>query len=137
VEKINNLVYGYLHDVETSYNGNRIDGWEQKVFEQCLDWLEERMQWKYVPDKILTAIRVFLAEFGREFARQFLRSFLPYMIKNYKIDNYVDMLNEKFTIEFLQGYYDRYIYKYSLYFMMSVALIIGIINQIIYLIIGG
>ncbi len=137
VDKINDLVYGFLHDCGTTYQGNRVDRWEEQVYEKCLNWLEKRIHSRIIPGKIITWIQVLLAGIGREFARQFMRTFVPYLISNYKITHYVDIFNAKFTIEFLQGYYDRYIYKYSLYVMLTIGLIIGIVNQIIYLIIGG
>lgn len=137
VEKINDLVFGYLHDVDSEHEGNRVDNWEDQVFEKCYNWLDNRINLRFVPEKAVTAIKVFLAEVGREFARQFLRSFVPYLLETYNITNYIDRLKSQFTIEFLQGYYDRYVFKYSLYFMLGLGLIIGITNQIIYLIIGG
>ncbi|MDP8221540.1 MAG: hypothetical protein P9X26_09345 [Candidatus Stygibacter frigidus] len=137
VDKINDLVYGYLHDSETSGEDNRIDKWENQIYQKCLAWLETRIHAKYIPQKIIIGIQVFLAGIGREFAKQFMRTFIPYIIKTYKLTHYIDIFNEKFTIEFLQGYYDRYIYKYSLYLMLAIGLIIGIVNHLIYLIIGG
>ena len=137
VDKINDFVYGYLHDCETSGEDNRIEKWEEQVYQKCLTWLETKIHAKYIPQKIIIAIQVFLAGIGREFAKQFMRTFIPYLIKNYKLTHYVDIFNDKFTIEFLQGYYDRYIYKYSLYLMLAIGLIIGIVNHLIYLIIGG
>ncbi|MCF7913100.1 MAG: hypothetical protein K9M99_11265 [Candidatus Cloacimonetes bacterium] len=137
IAKINDLVYGYLHDCETQGEANRVDNWEEQVYQKCLTWLEKRLVIKIIPQKILTAVRMFLAGIGREFARQFLRTFIPYLLRHYNLIHYVDVFNEKFTLEFLQGYYDRYIYKYSLYMMLAIGFIIGIVNQIIYLIIGG
>jgi hypothetical protein len=137
MDKINDLVYGYLHDCETTGESNRVDNWEEEVFNKCLVWLEKHLVIRIIPMKIMSSVRLFLAGIGREFARQFLRTFIPYLLKHYNLVHYVDVFNEKFTIDFLQGYYDRYIYKYSLYLMLAMGLIIGIVNQIIYLIIGG
>jgi len=137
MDKINDLVYGYLHDCGTTGESNRVDNWEEKIFNKCLLWLEKHLVIRIIPVKIMSAVRVFLAGVGREFARQFLRTFIPYLLSHYNLVHYVDVFNEKFTIDFLQGYYDRYIYKYSLYLMLALGFIIGIVNQIIFLIIGG
>jgi len=137
VDKINDFVYGYLHDCETSGGDNRIEKWEEQVYQKCLAWLETKIHADNIPQKFITGIQIFLAEVGREFAKQFMRTFIPYLIENYKLTRYMDIFNEKFTIIFLQGYFDRYIYKYSLYLMLALGLIIGIVNHLIYLIIGG
>ncbi len=137
INKIDDLIYGFLHDTETDYEGNRINRWEEKVYKNSLAWLEKKIQIKIVPSKILSALQIFLAGICREFAKQFLRTFLPYLLSHYNITHYVDIFKDKFTIDFLQGYYDKYIYKYSLYFMLVIGFIIGFVNTLIYLIIGG
>ncbi|MCF7920913.1 MAG: hypothetical protein K9N06_13490 [Candidatus Cloacimonetes bacterium] len=137
LEKLNNFVKGFLRDIESDYEGNPINRWENQSFEKCYKWAETRIQMKYVPRKIVIGVRVMAAEIGREFVRQFARSFIPFLMEYFQVSHYLDLINHYVTLEILQKYYDRYIFKYSLLIMGGIALIIGIVNQLIYLIIGG
>ena len=137
LDKLNGLLNDFLHDIDNDHGGNKVTEWETKSFEKCYKWAEEKINIKYLPHKILIGLRVLVAEFGREFVRQFARSFVPYLMEKVNFTRYVELVNHHITLEFLQKYYDRYIYKYSLIILCGFALIIGIFNQLIYLIIGG
>lgn len=137
IDKINGFISDFLHDIETDHSENKINILEEKAFEKCYKWAEVRINSRFLPEKILTGLRVFVAEIGREFISQFLRTFVPFMMEKLNFDHYVDLVNHHFTIENIKMYYDKYIYRYSLYIMCGFALIIGITNQIIYLIMGG
>lgn len=125
----------YLKDCSDNSSRSRISVWENRIFRQVWDKLEVIDNIKFLPHFITSNIRYGLALMVYEFSRQFLRTFVPFLLEKYKVQHLIDIVEEKIDMEIIKEYYDKYVYKFMMIFFLSIGLLVGIGNMIVYLII--
>jgi hypothetical protein len=69
-------------------------------------------------------------------ARKVLRTVIPKLIEQIQLEHRIDDFDEKFSSKIIRGYYNQYVHKYLIYFVMVINFLIGLSNMILYLIIA-
>ncbi|MBW6516260.1 MAG: hypothetical protein K0B81_06565 [Candidatus Cloacimonetes bacterium] len=92
-------------------------------------------EYRFLPHFVKRNIQNLVAQIVFELTRYFIRTFIPYLMERYNIESYIVLLERKGDISILKAYYNKYIYRYLLYFSLIFFFFTGIFNMIIYLII--
>ena len=135
IKKLTRLLEDYVNDTYNQDEDSRISRWEQNIYHKVWSKLEFISDFKYLPKTIKEKIRYFCAFIVYEITKQFLRSFVPYLMDHFAIRKYIVLLDQKLDVDILKKYYIKYVFKYMMLITLAIALIIGIWNIIIYLII--
>lgn len=135
IDLMKNTLRNYLNDCQDNSRRSRISIWENKVFRRVWDKLETIDNIKFLPHFITSNIRYGIALLAYELTRQFLRTFVPFLLEKYKARHLIDIVEEKIDMEIIKEYYNKYVYKFMMIFFLSIGLLIGIGNMIVYLII--
>lgn len=135
IHKLNSLLDGYLNACRSDDTSTKIAYWERQAFNKTWDSMEGIEKARLIPKVIRDWIRHFFAMLVFELVKQFLRSFIPYLMDHYKIKNCLLLVEQKIDMKVIKNYYNKYIYKFMLYFFLGLNLFIGLGNMIIFLII--
>jgi len=133
IKKIKKMVNDYINDIKDDTDGSRITKWEYKVFNQTWDKITFMDNLKFIPKSVKNNIKHFIATLVFEVVKQFLRTFVPYLMGKYELNKYIEVLDKKFDVNIIKEYFNRYVYKYVLMFVLAVHFLIGLGNMIIYL----
>lgn len=133
IKNIKKMVNDYINDTKDDTDGSRITKWEHKVFHQTWNKITFMDSFKFIPKSIRDNIKHFIATVVFEIVKQFLRTFVPYLMEKYEVNRYIELLNKKLDVKIIKEYFNRYVYKYILMFVLAVHFLIGLGNMIIYL----
>ncbi len=135
IDKLYAILREYIADTKNEDKNTRISKWETKAFKAVYDKLKPISDFKFLPKKISENIRYFLSTIVYEIVKQFFRNFVPYLMNRYHIKKYVDLIDVKLDVETIEGYFNRYIYRYLMMIVLAFHFLIGFGNMIVYLII--
>lgn len=135
INKLTKMLKNYIVDTQDESYDSRITKWEQETFHKAFAKLEFISNFKFLPSSLKLQIRHFLATIVYEVTKQFLRSFVPYLMERYNIKQYIELVDLKLDVKILEGYFNRYVFRYLTMFTLSVCFLIGLGNVIIYLIV--
>ncbi|MFB3844915.1 MAG: hypothetical protein ACE14O_04080 [Candidatus Cloacimonadaceae bacterium] len=110
--------------------------WEQAVYEAVMEKLEFIAEWRFLPASWKQKIREAIANAAKDIAAKVLRILVPRLIEQLQIENRIDEFDEKFSMEVIRQYYNRYVHKYLMYIMIGLNFLIGITNMVLFLIIA-
>ena len=133
IKKIKKMVNDYINDTKNDTDGSRITKWEHKVFHQTWDKITFMDNLRFIPKSIKNNIKYFFATLVFEVVKQFLRTFVPYLMGKYEVNKYIELLDKKLDVDIIKEYFNKYVYKYILMFVLAVHFLIGLGNMIIYL----
>lgn len=133
IKKIKKMVNDYINDTKDETDDSRITKWEHKVFHKTWDKITFMENLKFIPKSVKNNIRHFISTVVFEVVKQFLRTFVPYLMEKYEVNKYIELLDKKLDVNILKEYFNRYIYKYILMFVLAIHFLIGLGNMIIYL----
>ncbi len=135
IKKIRKMVNEYINDIKDESDTSRITKWEHKAFHQTWDKITFLDNLRFIPKSIKNNIKHFLATIVFEVVKQFLRTFVPYLMEKYELNKYIELLDEKLDVDVLKEYFNKYVYKYLLMFVLAVHFLIGFGNMLIYIIV--
>ena len=135
INKVETLLRDYLRDCKINTEKSRVTRWENKVFKKAWNKCEYVEKIKYLPGFIKEKLHYICSLLAYEFAKQFLRDFVPYLMERYNIKQYINLADKKIDIDTIRDFYNKYIYKYSLYIVLTFFGLMGLLNMLIYLII--
>ncbi len=135
IQKLSSILSDFLRDCRDEKDESMISKWELEVFKKTWDKLESIENIKFVPRAVKEKIHYFCSVLVYEIVKQFLRSFIPYLIENYKVSKYIDVLSQKLDMNIICGYFNKYVFKYMMLFSLAIHFLIGLGNMIVYLII--
>jgi len=133
IKKIKKMVNDYINDTKDDTDDSRIAKWEQKVFQKTWDKITFMDDLKFIPRSIRDNIKYFIATIVFELVKQFLRTFIPYLMEKYELNKYIELLDKKLEVDLIKEYFNKYVYKYVLMFVLAVHFLIGLGNMLIYL----
>lgn len=136
LSKVRNAVKEYFEQVDDfeSHQGY-IYNWEKKVYHKVFDATEFIDNIRFMPTSVADWIRHALAFIVKDLSSRFLRTFIPYLYEYYKINNKIDIIDEKIDLVVIESYYNQYCHRFLMYFNLFIFLLAGILNQILFLII--
>jgi len=135
IQKLSSILSDFLRDCKEEKDESIISKWELEVFKKTWDKLESIENIKFVPRAVKEKIHYFCSVLVYEIVKQFLRSFIPYLIENYKVSKYIDVLSQKLDMNMICGYFNKYVFKYMMLFSLAIHFLIGLGNMIVFLII--
>ena len=135
IQKLSSILSDFLRDCRDEKDESMISKWELEVFKKTWDKLESIENIKFVPRAVKEKIHYFCSVLVYEIVKQFLRSFIPYLIENYKVSKYIDVLSQKLDMNIICGYFNKYVFKYMMLFSLAIHFLIGLGNMIVFLII--
>jgi uncharacterized membrane protein YheB (UPF0754 family) len=135
MEKIEVSLHDYLTACQNYSQNNMISDWEDQIYEKAWQRLASLEEIKFLPSFIKTKLRHSVALLVFEITRGFLRSFVPFLLQKLNVKHYIALLDEKISLEILEEYFNKYVYKYMLIVVLSFYFLIGIANMIFFLII--
>jgi len=135
MNKIRKELKDFLAEAKSDGEEGRISKWEKEAFKKAWEKFEFIEKPRFVPKVIKENLHFFFSAITFEVVKQFLRSFIPYLMEHYQINKYVQLLDKKLNIDIIYGYFNKYLYKYLMWFSLGFFLIVGIGNMIIYYII--
>ena len=135
ITKINTIIADYIRDTKSESSENKVSEWEEKAFHKAWDKFNFIEKPKLIPHALKEQIHFYCSAFVYELVKQFLRSFIPYLMEEFKLDHYVDLLNQKLDVDIIYDYFHKYIYKYLLYFSLAFFFLVGFGNMILYFIV--
>ncbi|MCF7858748.1 MAG: hypothetical protein K9N07_05415 [Candidatus Cloacimonetes bacterium] len=133
LQKITSLVNDYIRETKDESKESRISQWEQKMFQKSWDKINFMDNMTLLPKSFINSIKNFLATIIYELTKHFLRTFVPYILEKYEVNRYLEILDMKLDIDIVKLYFNKYIYKYVLIFVLSIHFLIGLGNMLIYL----
>ncbi len=133
IKKIKKMVNDYIKDTKDDSDGSCITKWEHKVFHQTWDKITFMENISFIPKSIKNNFRHFIATVVFEVVKQFLRTFIPYLMEKYEVKKYIELLDKKLDVDIIKEYFNRYVYKYILMFVLAIHFLIGFGNMLIYL----
>lgn len=136
LRKVRTAVKEYFEQVDDfqSHQGY-IYQWEKKVYSKVYDGTEFIDNVRYLPSSVADWIRHTLAFIVKDLSSRFLRTFIPYLYEYYKINNKIDIIDEKIDLVVIESYYNQYCHRFLMYFNLFIFFLTGILNQILFLII--
>ena len=134
-DKIRGYLNEFFRECEDSDYKGRIREFEEKVYNATWEKIEVVHKLRYVPGFIKRQIQIIVSQIAYQFVSYFIRTFIPYLIEEYGLESYVDILEIKLDIKVLEGYYNRYFNKLIFYASLPLFFLLGIYNMLIYLII--
>lgn len=135
IAKIQAMITDYIRDTKIETEASKITQWEEKAFQKAWEKFEFLERPKYIPHAIKEQLHFYISAFVYEIVRQFLRSFVPYLAKEYHVQQYVDLLDQKLNVDVIYDYFNKYVYKYLLYFSLAFFFLVGFGNMILYFIV--
>ncbi len=135
MHRIERLVHDYINETKSEDQKSRISRWEDRMFTKAWNKCEFVENIKFLPHKWKENIRFFFASIVYQLTKQFLRSFIPYLMEHLEVTKYLELLDQKIDMEIIKYYYERYIYRNVMYFVLAAGFIGGLWNVIIYFIV--
>jgi len=135
IQKLYKLLHDFLNDCENLETDSRISKIEHDIYTKIWDRMKFLDEYRFLPHFVKRNIQNLVAQIVFELTRYFIRTFIPYLMERYNIESYIVLLERKGDISILKAYYNKYIYRYLLYFSLIFFFFTGIFNMIIYLII--
>lgn len=135
MNKIRTEIKNFLKEAKSEIEGSKVSKWEQEAFKRAWEKFEFIEKPRFVPRVIKENLHFFFSAIVFEVVKQFLRSFVPYLMEHYQINKYVDLLEKKFDMDVIYGYFNKYVYKYMLMFSLAFFFLVGFGNMIIYYIV--
>jgi len=135
IKKLKDTLKNYLNDCRDGSVNSSISVWENRIFRNVWDKLDSIENIKFLPKWLKSNIRYIIALLAYEISKQFFRTFIPFLLERYKAQRLIDIIEDKINMKIISEYYDKYVFKFMLIFFLSINLIIGLGNMIIYLII--
>jgi uncharacterized membrane protein YheB (UPF0754 family) len=135
IQKIRKWVDDYLRDTKIETADSRISKWEKEAFDKAWAKFEFVEKPKFIPHFIKEQAHYLLSILVYELMKQFLRSFVPFLIKEYKLEKYINLAEMKLDVDILYHFFQKYIYKYLLYFSLAFFFLVGFGNMILYFIV--
>ncbi|MBT3755606.1 MAG: hypothetical protein HOD64_01535 [Candidatus Cloacimonetes bacterium] len=132
-KKIRKLVNDYINDTKDDSDGSRITKWEYKIFHQTWDKITFMDKYKFIPKSVKNNVKYFISTIAFEVVKQFLRTFIPFLMEKYELNKYIELLDKKLNVDLIKEYFNKYIYKYVLIFVLAIHFLIGLGNMLIYL----
>lgn len=133
INKIRKEVNDFINDTKDDTDGSRITKWEHKVFHQTWDKLSFLDEYKFIPGSIKRGLKHFISTIVFQLVKQFLRTFIPFLMEKYELNRYIELLDQTLDIDVVKEYFNKYVYKYLLMFVMAIHFLIGFGNMLIYL----
>lgn len=135
--KVRDLLHDYLEQAEDKLNKHGyLAKWEAMVRNAVWEKTSFIEGWKLLPHSIKQKIHNAITDAVRDVVSKILRRTIPKFIEQWRVEYRIDEFDEKFSIEFIYGYWKRYALKPALYFMLALNFLIGITNMILYWIIA-
>jgi hypothetical protein len=135
--KVRAILHDFLDQADKVYeNYGYLAKWERLVYTTVLEKCGFVDEWKLLPKVWKEKIKVFLAKSAMDAARKVLRTVIPKLIEQIQLEHRIDDFDEKFSSKIIRGYYNQYVHKYLIYFVMVINFLIGLSNMILYLIIA-
>lgn len=135
--KARDLLHDYLRQAENPKMG---DGYLRKWEIQIRNFIWDKSAfvdgWPFLPAKLKTKIRDKIADSFTGIISRFLRKTVPRLLEQYRVEHRIDDYDFQFSADFFLKYYNKYVHKYLMYFIIVLNFIVGIMNMILYLIIG-
>lgn len=135
--KVRDLLHDYLRQAENPKLGDGyLRVWETKI--RTFIWEKSSFveAWPFLPARMKDKIRDKIADSFTGIASRFLRKTVPRLLEQYRVEHRIDDYDFQFSVDFFLKHYNRYIHRYLLYFIIALSLKIGILNMILYLVIG-
>lgn len=135
LRKVRSAVKDYFDQVDDfeSHQGY-IYKWEKQVYHKAYAKTEFIENIRYMPISVADWIRNALAFIVKDLSSRFLRTFIPYLYEYYTLNDKIDMVAEKIDLAILESYYNQYLHRFFFYFSMVTFFMIGVLNQILFLI---
>jgi hypothetical protein len=135
--KARDILHGYLRQAENSrLQDGYLAGWERKIRDLLWEKTDFVDSWPFIPAKLKNSIRTKIVDAFTGIASNLLRKTVPRMIEQLRIEHRLDDYDFQFSIDFFRGYYNRYVHKYLMLLFLVINVIIGLLNMVLYLIIG-
>jgi len=135
--KVRDLLHDYLRQAE---NPKLSDGYLKKWEGMIRSFIWEKSEfvdgWLFLTAKMKLKIRDMIADSFTGVASKFLRRTVPRLLEQYRVEHRIDDYDFQFSIDFFLRYYNLYVHKYLMYFIIALNFIVGVMNMILYLIIG-
>jgi len=135
IQKLYKLLHDFLNDCENLETDSRISKIEQDIYTKIWDKMMFLDEYRFLPQFVKRNLQNLIAQIVFELTRYFVRTFIPYLIERYNIESYIVLLERKGDISILKGYFNRYFYRFLLYFSLLFFFFTGIFNMLIYIII--
>lgn len=134
-KKIRKLVNDYINDTKDDSDGSRITKWEYKIFHQTWDKITFMEKFHFIPESVKRNIKYFISTMIFELTKQFLRTFIPFVMEKYELNKYIELLDKKLDVDVIKEYFNKFVYKYVLMFVLAIHFLIGLGNMLIYLLV--
>lgn len=137
LRKIRGAVKDYFEQVDdfASHQGY-IYRWEKKVYAEVFDRTEFIDRARYIPTSVADWLRHAFAFIAKDLSSRFLRTFIPYLYEYYKVDNKIEIIDEKINLEVIESFYNQYLHNFFMGFSLVSFFIIGVVNQTMFLILA-
>jgi len=136
--KVRDILHDYLEQAaHPELKSGYLAKWETKIRELLMQKTDFVETWRFVPKKIRDTIRTKITEAFTGIASSLLRKTVPKLVEQLRVEHRIDDYDFQFSNEFFLRYYKLYVHKYLVYFFLALNFIIGVMNMILYLIIGG
>jgi hypothetical protein len=135
--KARDILHDYLEQAANPQMSGYLAKWEAKIRDMLMQKTDFVDSWRFVPRKIRETIRLKIVDAFTGIASNLLRKTVPRMAEQLRVEHRIDEFDLQFSSDFFLRYYNQYVHKYLAYFFMGLNLIIGLMNMIFYLIIGG
>lgn len=133
INKIKKEVNDYINDTKDDSTGSRITQWERKMFHQTWDNITFLDKYKFIPKSIKNYFKYFMSTIVLQIVKHFLRTFIPFLMEKYDLNKYIELLDKTLNVDVIKEYFNKYIYKYLLLFVLAIHFLIGFGNMLIYL----
>lgn len=133
LNKLRYLLNDYLNQAQDeSYPDGYLKKWEQEIHEAVIGKITSMDELYFFPKTWRDKISNLIANLVLKLVKQFLRKFVPFLISNYHLHTYIDLLDKKLDIDILVQYFDKYVYRPVLYVFLAISFLIGVGNMILF-----
>ncbi len=134
-QKLHDLLESLLIECKNFDYESNISRLERKTYNQVLDKFLSLKKVRCLPHFFLDRISLLSAQISFEVFRQFVRSFVPFLIEEYKVESYIDLLDQKIDVYIIRKYYLRYVHRYMVIVSACFFFLMGLFNMIVFLIV--
>jgi hypothetical protein len=134
--KARDVLHDYLNQAaKATMKEGYLNKWEELVRQTVLEKTGFIDDWKLLPASFRSKIKETVATSVKEIIARILRKLVPHFIEKWRLEFHIDELDERFNIDFILLYFNKYVFKYLLLGFLILNFIIGLVNMIWYLII--
>lgn len=135
--KVRYLLHDYLRQAEDQHLAEGyLKDWECRIQEFLWEKSDFIESWRFMPTKLKQSIRTKLVDAVAAMASKLLRNTVPRLLEQWRVEHRIDDCDFQFSVEFFRKYYNQYVHRYLVYFILVINTVIGIANMILYLFIG-